>query len=386
MKRTPSILRSGPFLILVVLLFGPTGCSDPSSGTGEPNDSILDAGLLENERAVSMRIDSSGDRDWFAIALEGDGYVELGTKRVPEKLQLRARFAEKTPWKARKKNWLGDWDTLPRTKLFREIDTAYFVVRDKRGGSSKKAFRIRAKFVEEFDEHEPNDEGEEAVKIDLEESMRSYVYPRGDRDLFRIDLERTGYLRARAEATPDELGAEVRFLRREASAGRLLPISGYRKFPAAASINEEGEYFVELGDDHDDAQSRKPIEWGLEFVPQMDSTEPNARWKDAHPLLLGKPLKIALFPKGDRDHFRIVPRRSMELRLEAKDAQGVTPQLQLVRDGESGHENLSEWKGLPADFSLEGGEEYFLILRAKGDEGGSPDPFILRARKKGEMS
>lgn len=374
--------RKGPFFCLMLLLFFSLGCGDDRKASiGEPNDSILDAGMLEKGRAIEMRIDSSGDRDWYALALDTNSYVKLGTQKVPEPLRLEVRFAKKQAWEKEKKQWSSDWKEIPTLHSPGKKDTLYFVVRSKGERAHEKAFKLRAESLEKMDAHEPNDAKEEAKDVELEKEYRSYVFPKGDRDHFRLKVEQEGYLYAEAKGVPEEIGAELRFLRMDRGEGRLRPISGYREFPAGVAINEPDTYYLELGDDHNDAKSRKPIEWSVEFVPQMDSTEPNVRWKESQPVQAGSELQVALFPTGDRDHFSISPRTSMELEVTVDGADVITPQMQLVVNGEEGHKNLTDWLTLPASFEMEGGQEYSLVLREKGDDGAHREPFILRFQK-----
>jgi hypothetical protein len=236
---------------------------------------------------------------------------------------------------------------------------------------------LKASAFPEFDEHEPNNGADEAAGIELGEKVRSYAYPQGDRDYFKVRVDSTGYLHATAQKVPKGVGAEVRFLKMGQGGERLVPISGYRVMPAGASVNRPGTYYIEFGDDHNDTASRKPVDWKLNFVPQMDSTEPNARWGDAHPILAGDSVKVALFPAGDRDLFLIEAGPERRIRVEAKGAQGVIPQIQLVRDMGGEHKNVSRWRGLPTEFPLEPGKPHYMILREKKDDGGDRRPFVL---------
>src|SRR5699024_7327287 len=92
--------------VITILLFI-AGCSSPKekdkkNNIGEPNNSILEAGLLDSGKPYQMKIDTVGDVDWFAVPVSGPGYLNLSTKNIPENLKLVVRFAEKQEWEQQK--------------------------------------------------------------------------------------------------------------------------------------------------------------------------------------------------------------------------------------------------------------------------------------------
>lgn len=354
-----------------------TACSDPY---GEPNDRIEEAAFLPDGEAIEMKIDSTGDRDWYGMKVEGAGYLKLAVKKVPKELNLRLRFAAQQEWKASERKWLGEWSEFPVTRPFRDRDTVFFAVENADPGrSSEKPFLLKARFIEEFDPYEPNDGGEEVSEIELGTSIESYIYPEGDRDFFKVEVEEQGYLVARAETEPEGLEAEVRFLRMGTLGSEAEVISGYRSMPAAASVQGSGTYHVEVGGRENEGASRSPVKWKLSFLEEMDSTEPNARWMDAHPLKKGQNvLEVALFPVGDRDLFRIPSGAARRIEVKAKGQRGVDPQVRCLVDEGGYQKELSGWKGLPASFELEEGELHYLVMRDKEDNDASERPFLLR--------
>ena len=98
------------FIGVITLLITVAACSSPTNKNhiGEPNNSILEAGILESGESYSMKIDTVGDIDWFALPVSGQGYLNISTKNIPENLQLVVRFAEKEEWKPKKENWITD--------------------------------------------------------------------------------------------------------------------------------------------------------------------------------------------------------------------------------------------------------------------------------------
>lgn len=336
------------------------------SGTGEPNDSKARSAVLKSGQAIKMKLDSAGDKDWYGIVPSGKGYVEVTLDNTPGALNPEIGFDNRNAWQR-----------SPAAARVQEEDTLYFAVRNAdKTMRSKKSFSLEAEFLKEMDPHEPNDTLPQAEKIESGKKMTSYVIPKGDRDLFQIKVDRSGYLFAKVKAHPDTVGPEVRFLEKGKEGG-LIPISGYRVMPAGAAVNDPGSYYIEVGDDHNDAWSKKAIQWEAQFIAQMDSTEPNAKRRDAHPISTTDTLKIALFPQGDRDLFRFTPERSRRIAISAEGAKGIKPQVQVVQ-GAVSNRNITRWETLPGYFKVKKGKEYFMTLRLKGDGDGSRSPFLLR--------
>src|SRR5699024_11098197 len=78
---------------------------ESGKGIGEPNNTILEAGILKTGEINTMKIDTIGDIDWYAIPVSGQGYLTVSTKKVPENLNLQVRFAEKQAWEKEKHKW-----------------------------------------------------------------------------------------------------------------------------------------------------------------------------------------------------------------------------------------------------------------------------------------
>src|SRR5690625_3013645 len=115
---------------VMVVSCNSTNKSDGKSDIGEPNNSILEAGLLESGKTYTMKIDSVGDVDWYGLAVPEQGYVSVQAKQVPDNINLNVRFAHKQAWKTEKQQWITGWSKVPKTIPVRKPDTLYFAVID----------------------------------------------------------------------------------------------------------------------------------------------------------------------------------------------------------------------------------------------------------------
>src|SRR5699024_1023769 len=85
-------------ICVMVLSCNSTNKNESKSSIGEPNNSILEAGVLESGKFYAMKIDSIGDVDWFALPVSGQGYLDVSAKNIPDAMNLVIRFSEKEEW------------------------------------------------------------------------------------------------------------------------------------------------------------------------------------------------------------------------------------------------------------------------------------------------
>src|SRR5699024_8490539 len=105
--------------VITILIFF-TACfstkeKDKKEDIGEPNNSILEAGLLDSGKPYQMKIDTVVDVDWFAVPVGGPGYLNLSTKNILENLKLVVRFAKKQEWEQQKEKWITGEMGFPAT-------------------------------------------------------------------------------------------------------------------------------------------------------------------------------------------------------------------------------------------------------------------------------
>ncbi len=371
-----------PLMGLIVLVSLLTACASPKKENqkkfGEPNNSILSASLLKSGKGYTMKIDSIGDVDWYALPVSGSGYVRITTKTVPENLNLEVRFAEKQAWEPEKQKWLSDWERIPKTIGVADRDTLYFaIIDDWNDKASPEVIEFKADFIAEFSDNEPNNKPENAVTVKSGVVMETSFFPKTDIDWFKITVDSAGYLMIHARKVPEEIKINARYARQKSDFGKVECIKDWQKLPAGIQVTTPGTYYFSLLDDWNDAMSREKAEWKITYLPEMDTTEPNNSFKEAYPVSVGDTLKTAIFPKGDNDYFTLTPDSTFTLRLAVEKPENLGIDARLyVKDGFEVN-TLGDWKGLPAKFELEGGKQYFLQIHDGWDDAYSQDPVSL---------
>lgn len=371
---------------LLAALVVSTACG--SGPSGEPNDEIGQAGAVSLGEPFELTIEPAGDRDWFAVEVPGPGYLDVGTGSVPDEIGLEVAFARHQKWEAEKENWLRGWEEPPVAAWVPEAGTYHVAVHDDHDdGESDEPIELRVDFVEPFDPQEPNDTPEEAAEQKLDAVATVAVFPRGDRDWFRVEAPGSGYLEVHARDVPDGVGPEVLFTQHDEWSGERSDLRGWVDVPAAVFLPEAGTYHVALRDDHDNARSRDTFEARFRWLEAMDPGEPNGTHREATPLSSDGPsgasATMAIFPEGDRDIFRLELAEAGPVRVQAGG--GVDGDLGLEAALYRPHpKKLGEiqrvvgWNDLPAELSAEHAGEHFLMVRDDHDNEASPEPFELR--------
>lgn len=376
--RDRQVLLSAALLIVVFLS---TACGGGPGG--EPNDVIGEAGSVSLGEPFSLTIEPAGDRDWFAVEVPGPGYLDVGAGSVPEGLELEVAFARHEKWEAEKENWLRGWTEPPVAVRVPEAGTYHVAVHDAfDDGESGEPIELRVDHVEPFDPHEPNGAPEEAAAAELDAVVTAAVFPRGDRDWFRVQAPASGYLEVQARNVPEGLEPEALFARHDEWSGERTDLKGWSELPAAVFLPEAGAYHVALHDAFDDARSRETFEARFRWIESMDPGEPNGTHRKATGWPSEGPATLAIFPTGDRDVFRLDLAAPGPVQVTAAGvADGLNLEASLYRPHP---EELGEiqqvvgWTDLPAELSAEQAGEHFLMVHDDFDDAGAPEAFELQ--------
>jgi len=363
---------------VMVVSCNSTNKSDGKSDIGEPNNSILEAGLLESGKSYDMKIDTIGDVDWFAIPVSGQGYLDVSAKNIPDGMNLVIRFSEKEEWEQTKEKWITGELSLPATIPVYKPDTIYFMLKDKyHATASEEDIAFRAEFIEEFDSYEPNNEAENAQMVSTGEVVESAFFPTSDVDWFKTKVDSSGYLMIQARSIPDNIQVETRFAKRPDDFSDAAYISGGLNLPAAIQVTEPGEYYFYLKDRYNANMSRDMAEWKIDFITEIDTTEPNNSFNQAYRLAVNDTVKVAIFPQGDTDYFSLTPEFNSTLRIAAKYPKDLRPEIQLYKEEDFEQVPIGNWQELPLNIEVEANQKYYIRLHSRHDSNGSREPVLF---------
>ncbi|MBO6719683.1 MAG: caspase family protein [Rhizobiaceae bacterium] len=285
------------------------------------NDSYGSAQPVPPGAAVDSRISPRGDRDWYRIEVPIAGRLNLFASRPPENIDLYARV-----WNADIKV-VGDWQGAPREGG--ALDAAFALpgagtywvelADGNNNADSAEPFTLEFDFLPSNDPLEPNDTIGAARPIPLPAEFQPTIFPRGDRDWYRVWVPEPGLLTLLAERVPDNLDVYMRLWDLD---GKVVkdwqgPAREGGDTVLEAELAVPGIYAIEMADGNNNAESPDGFSFVAEFTPVEDETEPNESFGQAAHLESSGRHRLAMFPRGDRDWLSLDVDHPGELRMLA---------------------------------------------------------------------
>ena len=360
---------------------------DPTADPAEPNDDRAAATPLAPGQSVSGAILPKGDADFYWLDLADQGQLDVSFLRAPANLNMAFRVLTENG----AQHW--GWQTAPAHgapfEAWVDIGSPgiYFIeVRDGHNDArSKDSYDMRIAFTATADPSEPNDDRATAMLMDANGSVAAAILPKGDTDVYRLDLSRQGELTAHFTAMPANLNMAFRVLDQNGAqvwGWQSAPEAG-EAFAAWADIETPGTYYLEVRDGHNDARSKDPYTLQLAFAATADPAEPNDERLTATPLGFGQPVQAAILPKGDADVYRLDLSRQGELTAHFTAMPANLNMAFRVLDQNGAQ--VWGWQSAPeageafaawADIETPG--TYYLEVRDGHNDARSKDPYTLQ--------
>lgn len=349
----------------------------------EPNDQIGQATSVTLDRPFVLRFGEEGDRDWFRVEVPGPGYLDVQAGALPEELDLRVAVARHEEWSAEKEDWVKEWTSPPVAVRIAEAGSYHLAVRDQYDDyTSSESVQLRLRHIEEFDAHEPNDAPGSAADLALDEPFSFSIFPAGDLDWFRVSAPARSYLEAQAREVPEGIDLRVSFATYDEWAGEKRELRGWSDLPRAIFVPDSSAIYIGFQDQYGDGRSEAAVQARIRRLEDVDPHEPNDGPAGAASVAAGDTLRVAIFPAGDRDWFRVSLGEGRALGVTVLDAPELDLQVSLQRVETEGAEPevVVEWMNLPAELTAEEAGEYFLVLRDRYDDDRDPTAFRLVTR------
>ncbi|MCK7581317.1 MAG: hypothetical protein MZV65_40585 [Chromatiales bacterium] len=228
-----------------------------------------------------------------------------------------------------------------------------------------------------IDPLEPNDSDEAASVLRPGELAAGRIWPRGDRDVYRIEVERPGFLRVHDQGHP----MERHVLIREAE-GRLLgEVGAHGDNPLDLTVQvRPGRHYIEVREWGDNNESLTPYRMQADVLPDDGLDDPPqvpGRMNAVRELKLASQTGATLLPVGDQDVYRIaVPGAG---RLHVQSHGGMERHMQLLGPNGALLTEHGSHAGNPGklEWFVEGPGTFFVVLREWGDNAwshGRPTP------------
>ena len=373
-----------PLILTGVLLIALISCGGGKGGDNEPNNTIDQASKITLAQPFSTKITPVGDNDWFKVEIPEQGYLKVQASNIPEEIGLEVAFALYQEWEGEKIKYIREWHRVPDAVFIPKAGTYYFVIKDDYDDKeSKNPIEMKVDFLKEFDPNEPNNKPEDAKLVQLNSVINPAIYPTGDQDWLKVKVEKQGYLLLKSKNVPEDIVPQIKYtIYDEWSEPKIKEIKDWHHIPDSCSVINTGEYYILLHDDFDDRSSETTFELKIDFLEEMDQYEPNDNFKDAKSVNRGDTLKLAIFPKGDYDYFKIKLEEENKIKFMAKDfASNIVPEIRIYILNPENPNKLTkviDWKRCPVEFELEVDKDYFFLVHDDYDDRSSPKLFELK--------
>jgi len=364
------------FLVLSLLLIA---CSGGKPGD-EPNNTIEEAAAIVLNEPFEIKIDPKGDIDWFKVELSEQGYLIVQANNVPEDLVIETRFALYEEWEGQKDKEIKGWTKVPSVLHVPEAGTYYFaIIDDYNDKFSTDPINIKVEFVKEFDSFEFNDSPEMAKELKFGDAQKIYIYPNGDNDWFKINMDKKGYIKTMIKNKQEGVVPEIKFVKVDDwSSNEVKELRGWGKLPNACYVVDTGMVYMIIHDDYDDASSQGELEFKVDFIDDIDINEPNEIHDSAKLVKRNDTLNLAIFPSGDKDFYKIQVDEGDKLNFMAKDwGEGIVPEIRLYTLDTLTNKlaDFSAWIRLPTEIDVENGKLYYFLIHDDYDDKGSEKLF-----------
>jgi hypothetical protein len=373
-------------LLYVLIAFVILACgsgkekSDDSTKSYEPNNKIEEASELKLGTEIKMSIDKKEDVDWYKVEISEQGYLRAVSNGIPENLDVEIRFAQYDEWGEEKEVFLSDFEPMPSAIQVVEPGIYYVFVADRWGENfSKDEFSFKVDFIKEFDEYETNNDPLEAKVIELNREYNAAIFPKIDHDWFKLTTEEPGYLEIKVKDIEADLDFYAIVAQYDEYADEQIKELRYMdEFPQAVAVPEPGEYYIDLCDRWGDKSSEKLFNFVVNFIPEMDTFEPNNEYSDAKEITGNETIEMTIFPTGDVDLFLLPSAKKAILNIKGKGFGDVEPYAVLYVLNEEYDLEEVDAVEIPGDLTIpEAGKDYYIAIKDRWDGNASSEPMEL---------
>jgi hypothetical protein len=302
--------RSAPGLIyatFVLLMLATLGYSqmDPN----EPNSELGSATWISPGVSAAGTINPAGDVDFFGFEVESPGILEVKLNALPQEMRARIDLYGKNFNFITRKDASNPGDLVALTLDLANPGRYYIGIVDLAGKSHDTGYSFDLSFGPVVDVHEPNGEAGDAPSIGFGDLISGYIFPKGDADIYKLDVTGSGILEVKAESVPEGMktridlyGKNFNFITRvdASNPGDLVTlkhdvVNPYSWYPVS--------YYVGITD-LSGGSYHVPYTFKADLEPVIDENEPNGEIGDAVAIAFGDQIEGYIFSRGDVDFFK----------------------------------------------------------------------------------
>jgi|GEM_PF-3683584 len=277
----------------------------------EPNNTAKNAKEAALDKEISFAVYPRWDKDYFKVEVPEDGYLNAVVTEPAKDLTYNFRFMKTAGDDMFKKSEFEEIQDSHESNAVRVSKGTYIVGVSDKWNNMPKSFqkgKMKFVFVPEMDPYEPNDTAENAKEVALDKEISFAVYPRWDKDYFKVKVPEDGYLNAVVTEPAKDLTYNFRFMK--TAGDYMFKKSEFEEIQDSHESNavrvSKGTYIVGVSDKWNNMpKSFQKGKMKFVFVPEMDPHEPNDTAKNAKEVALDEEISFAVYPRWDKDHFKV---------------------------------------------------------------------------------
>ena len=170
----------------------------PEMDSYEPNNSVKSAAKVSLDEKVSFAIYPRWDVDYFEVEVPGAGYLNAVVTEATDDISYNFRFLKKPEGGDMfDKEGGEELQDSHESNAVRVEQGTYIVGVSDKWDNMPESFQkgvLEFKFVPEMDSYEPNNDAASAKEVPLGEEFVFAIYPRWDKDYFKVKVEEEGVL------------------------------------------------------------------------------------------------------------------------------------------------------------------------------------------------
>lgn len=307
---------------------------NPVSDYTEPNDRFREAFDIELNTVTEAYVFPQGDHDFFKVIIPSAGRFTLRVESEDQNLQMGARILTE------ENQIYNDWkyaidagELCEIVNDFNEKTVLYLEVNHKDDKvKSYSPYTIDVSLFQIDDKYEPNDSFKEAVSVELNDKVIGYLFTLNDSDYFKFSVPQTGLVKFRINAFDQVVRPAFRILTDENLVYNDWVTAS--EFSNTVELEKEmfpGEYYIELYSSGD-YSSVLPYEFEILFEPSTDINELNNDFSTAVEIDDDVVVEGEIFPKGDRDFYKIDVLKPSEMRIILRSNPALSIGVRILDD------------------------------------------------------
>jgi len=361
---------------------------NPVKDPYETNNRFNEGRQINSTGQTQAYIFPRGDRDFYKLPIPGKGRLHIKLSSPDQNIRLGLRLI--TDENRTLRSWthaIDNGEVCEIKQDFNEPPKTLYLEVNEHGDDRRSMlpYTIETEFEPIPYPTEPNNRFNEAKQVPVGKPFQSYLFKQGDRDFFKFTLDKTGLVKIKLNCEDPlvRIGFQLITDENKTYMGWTHADENKRAVEIIREM-QAGDYYIQINEHGDNYASMKPYTLNISLTPNNDPFEPNNQFSTAKAINLGTTVKGTIFPKGDRDYYKVDVLRPSELiirvqsnRMLQMSARVQTPENKTFH-GWSAAKDFGEEVYIKKEVKNPG--TYYIIIANHGDNRSDLQPYTLTVK------